>query len=654
MLQANFHIKSRDGLSRIGEFDTLHGKVSTPTLMPVIDPINPNIIPIPNIIELGANIIITNAYLLYKNENVRNFVLDKGLHDYLSYEGPIMTDSGAFQLMSYGSVEVTNKVITKFQEDINVDIGVFLDVPVAHGTNDELKEAVKKTIERAKEHILNRNQQKETQWVGPLQGGKNLDAFKQCSSFMKTQPFEIHAIGSVVPLMENYDYLSVVKLIEMTKKIIPINRPIHLFGAGHPMLFALACYLGIDLFDSAAYVLFAKKRRYLSTFGTYLLEDLDYFPCSCKFCSDTSPKDVRSWENNDITKFLANHNLAVSFQELGLIKQTIKDGRLFNLVLKRSMSHPRLAEAVQYLTKTEMSNNLEPFTSLSYPKARFFSHPWSLSDPMVIRYKERLLSRFQPFKEIAVLRPYSYSLPSDLSTHNFYIDPVFGLIPEEWKPIYPLLQNEAYFSTDYNFDENYIKKFILTFKEKFTHIYTFGVDKNSSYYKSIELDSIPSGSPISDNEKLRSILSYQFGINSFEKLPTFIFEFSRKTNRMKNFSTTNGIPWGVIRAHDNLIIPQTDLIKWLHSYMQYPNGRVIVENDVESFVSDGKSVFCKFVKDTDKKLRIGDEVIIVNSNDDLLGTGTLNYSPQEISFFTKGIAVKTRKRKDLQIKKFKK
>ncbi|MHA2339731.1 MAG: tRNA-guanine transglycosylase, partial [Candidatus Hodarchaeales archaeon] len=166
MLPANFHLKSRDGLARIGEFDTNHGKVVTPTLMPVIDPINPNIISIPDMKKMGANIIITNAYLLYRKESIRDLALEKGIHEYLAYDGPIMTDSGAFQLMTYGSVDVSNREITKFQEDINVDIGVFLDIPVAHGSQNELKIAVEETIERAKEHIDTRNPGKTVQWVG--------------------------------------------------------------------------------------------------------------------------------------------------------------------------------------------------------------------------------------------------------------------------------------------------------------------------------------------------------------------------------------------------------------------------------------------------------------------------------------------------------
>ncbi|MFW9930435.1 MAG: tRNA-guanine transglycosylase, partial [Candidatus Thorarchaeota archaeon] len=87
MLPANFNLKYREGLARIGEFETLHGKVQTPTLMPVLDPINENIVPISEMVPLGANIFITNAYLIYKNTQIKELVLENGLHNYLHYNG---------------------------------------------------------------------------------------------------------------------------------------------------------------------------------------------------------------------------------------------------------------------------------------------------------------------------------------------------------------------------------------------------------------------------------------------------------------------------------------------------------------------------------------------------------------------------------------
>lgn len=644
MFSADFAIKMRDGLARIGEFSTPHGKVSTPSLMPVLDPINPNVLPIIDIKKLGAEIFITNAYLLYKRENIREKVRESGIHTYLGYNGPLMTDSGAFQLMSYGSVNVTNKAITHFQEEIGVDIGVFLDIPVDSNSITELDNAVNTTIERAKEHITLRNPNKQTMWVGPLQGGKNFEAFDRCCNFMTQEPFEIHAIGSIVPLMEAYDYSTVVNLILHAKTIINPGRPIHLFGAGHPMIFALACYLGVDLFDSAAYILFAKDRRYMTVQGTFNLEDLEYFPCFCKFCQNTNPKEIKSLEKDVQTQFLAGHNIAVSFGELNTIKQAIKDGRLYNLVLSRIQAHPRLAEAVSILNKPPIIAQLEQTCSLSYNKARFYSHPWAISDPLIARYHRRLIERYVPLRRVAVVRPPGLTLPSDCSVQGFQLNDYFGIIPDVWLPIYPLIQHESY-----NIEKNettlsfIVETFFRKYKEYFDSIIALGLSIPPKWGTIGNLEDLPHGNPIRLDEQIVSILGYQYAVsNPLELLPLNV-EISKKTHHIRSFNKNNEL-WGTIRAPDGLIIPQFPLLHWLHEQLSFPLSRVVIDKDSIPFVQEGKSVFCKFVLEIDPALRIGDEVLIVSEDDELIGTGTLQYPPQEIKKFKKGVAVKTRHR----------
>ena len=110
-----FSIQAKDGLGRLGTIFTPHGKINTPVLLPVINP-NRQEIPPDELIECGAHAFITNAYLLYRDIKNREKALKIGLHDFIGFQGPIMTDSGAFQLMEYGKVSVSNSEITAFQE----------------------------------------------------------------------------------------------------------------------------------------------------------------------------------------------------------------------------------------------------------------------------------------------------------------------------------------------------------------------------------------------------------------------------------------------------------------------------------------------------------------------------------------------------------
>jgi 7-cyano-7-deazaguanine tRNA-ribosyltransferase len=92
--------------------------------------------------------------------------------------------------------------------------------------------------------------------------------------------------------MENYRYDVLVDMIAAAKMNLPLERPLHLFGAGHPTMFALAVAMGCDLFDSAAYALYAREGRYMTESGTWRLGELDYLPCQCPKCANTTPKAV--------------------------------------------------------------------------------------------------------------------------------------------------------------------------------------------------------------------------------------------------------------------------------------------------------------------------------------------------------------------------
>ena len=87
-----FEIKAKDNMGRVGVLKTKHGDVKTPALMPVIHPRKQAI----DVGKYGADIVITNAYLIYKDEELKKEAVEKGLHELNHFDGPIMTDSGSF------------------------------------------------------------------------------------------------------------------------------------------------------------------------------------------------------------------------------------------------------------------------------------------------------------------------------------------------------------------------------------------------------------------------------------------------------------------------------------------------------------------------------------------------------------------------------
>ena len=251
MAEDVFEIAEKDGAGRIGKLRTAHGVVETPTLVPVINPHVP-VVSTDDLKKVGFEIFITNAYLLFKDEKLREYVLEKGIHYALNWDRAIMTDSGAYQLMIYGDVEISNLEVIDFQSKIGVDVGVILDVPIYKGSKTYRKKFIDETIRRAEEayNAGYVSSDSETIWVGPIHGVPFTELLEYSVEQMTRFPFGMYAVGSIVPLMESYQLIQLVKSAVVVKDKLPSRYPVHLFGAGHPSTFALFVLLGFDTFDS--------------------------------------------------------------------------------------------------------------------------------------------------------------------------------------------------------------------------------------------------------------------------------------------------------------------------------------------------------------------------------------------------------------------
>ncbi|HLQ42059.1 MAG TPA: tRNA guanosine(15) transglycosylase TgtA, partial [Thermoplasmata archaeon] len=266
-----FEVRDRDGLARIGVLETAHGSVTTPTLAPVINPNRPIIPPRELAARFGAQILITNAYILGKSPD-RDAIVRDGIHKFLGFPGAVMTDSGAFQSHVYGDVDVTNAEVIAFQKAIHADFGTMLDVFSEPGhAYDRASADVDETVRRAHEAVSLRG---EMALVGAVQGGLHPDLRERCARSVSSLDVAVCAIGGVVPLLETYRFRDLVRVIIASKKGLDPSKPVHLFGAGHPLVFPLATLLGCDLFDSASYAKYARDGRMLFADGTRRAADV--------------------------------------------------------------------------------------------------------------------------------------------------------------------------------------------------------------------------------------------------------------------------------------------------------------------------------------------------------------------------------------------
>ena len=456
----SFEIRDRDLLARIGKLETKGGVIETPLLLPVINPNVQLITPRTIKEEFGCRALITNAYIVkkrFEDEAVR-----KGIHDFLDFDGVVMTDSGAYQILVYGDVEVTSEEIVRYQEDIGADIATILDIPTGWtNSKQQAQNTVNETLKRAKE-LAKIKTRDDIAWVGPVQGGKHLDLVARSARRIGKLPFQIHALGSPTLVMEQYLFDVLVDMILTAKKNLPLERPLHLFGAGHPFMFALAVALGCDLFDSAAYAIYARDGRYMTEYGTTRLDELEYFPCSCPACNKNNPQSVAAMPRIEKQKMLAQHNLHASFSELRRIKQAIVEGRLWEHLELRAHGHPTLLKALKNLKKH--SEYLEKQSPVTKKSGLFFFSFLGLIRPEVVRYRERLFERYSPPEEaeVLVLLPQTRTKPFHKSREHrrvlgwvqqelgekmgwvhvcTYAAP-FGVTPQELDEVYPLSQYE--------------------------------------------------------------------------------------------------------------------------------------------------------------------------------------------------------------------
>ena len=455
----SFEIREKDLLARIGRLQTKSGTVETPLLFPVINPVVQLISPRRIREEFGFEALITNAYILKKHAQKQP--AKNGLHSFLDFNGAVMTDSGAYQILVYGDIEVTPREIVKYQEQIGSDIATILDIPTGWKvTEDCARQTVDETLKRAKEFFMFKTRE-DILWVGPVQGGRYLDLVAKSAKEMGKLPFQIHALGSPTEVMERYRFDVLVDMIMTAKTHLPTEKPLHLFGAGHPFMFALAVSLGCDFFDSAAYSLYAKEGRYMTETGTCRLNELDYFPCACPKCVRDTPKQVMELPPKETQMFLAEHNLHTCAAELKRIKQAIRDGRMWEHLEMRAHGHPALFQAVKKLKKYEVY--VERHDPAVKNSGLFFFNSVGLARPEIVRHRKRLFERYTPPGEakILLLLPQTQRKPFHKSNlfsdvigqlsalqnpnrfHECFYSAPFGVAPTELDEVYPLSQHET-------------------------------------------------------------------------------------------------------------------------------------------------------------------------------------------------------------------
>ncbi len=634
-----FEIVRRDGLARIGRFQTRAGVLETPALLPVVNPKIFTVTPRELYDEFGFRALITNSYIIKNTPGLKERALEEGLHKLLDFEGTVMTDSGTFQSHMYGEVEVTNEEMVQFQKDIGSDIGTVLDIfTEPYWTKEQTAKSIETTLERMQVAC---DMKGDMMINGVVQGSVYQDLREDCARRMASMDVDVHPIGGVVPLMEQYRYSELVDVVISSKKGLNPNRPVHLFGAGHPMVLALAALMGCDLFDSASYAKFARDDRMMFIDGTYRLADMQALDCNCPACRGHTIESLRKLTRDQRTKIIARHNLYQITSELSLVRRYIREGRLWELAEMRCRGHPALLDGLRRLK--EHTAFLERTEPISRDGAMFYTGSETRGRPIFKRYADRVMERYVPPTDKAAMfpdggKPYNrvYGEQFDKAMKAGYTPIVtspFGPVPAELDEIYPLAQSLFPEITDAE---------TVTESDNLT----FDFIEKMGFKEVIEADEIPDGGDMEydpDVLRAKAIANYQFGIDVADAMFRGKIEIvkSRKTGKIRNV-ISDGEHILSLRAGDGLYTLRPEGAQRILEKIPSPRMRVIVNDDSVPFVSEGRNAFAQFVLDADDEIRPMEEVIVVDRNDRLLATGRALLIKSEMKSLKKGIAVKVR------------
>lgn len=357
---SNFQILHQDTHSsaRAGLLTTAHGQVETPAFMPVgtagaVKGITPK-----QLKETGASIILANTYHLLLRPGVETVEKLGGLGKFMGWEGPILTDSGGYQVFSLSSLTKINdegvefashidgtkvylnaEITTEIQNRLGVDIIMCFDQCTASGASEqEVKKAVDRTIQwarRCKIAHTNPNQQ----LFGIVQGGINPELRTRCATELVKIGFDGYAIGG---LSVGEGHENMIKTVKHTIQHLPHDKPHYLMGVGMPADIIAAVKSGIDMFDCVLPTRNGRNAFAFTEKGPLRLRNNAHIDdcspieagCDCYCCRNFSRGTLRHFFNSGemLGPILASiHNL-MFYQRLMLkIRQTLKEGEFSNL-----------------------------------------------------------------------------------------------------------------------------------------------------------------------------------------------------------------------------------------------------------------------------------------------------------------------------------
>jgi queuine tRNA-ribosyltransferase len=349
-----FTIDAVDGSARLGRLETPHGLIETPVFAPVGTQATVKAMRPRDLHELGASLILSNTYHLYLrpgDELIRDL---GGLHKFMGWDKPILTDSGGFQVFSLSDARkideegvtfrshldgsthrFTPETSIRIQENLGADIIMVFDECPPPNDYEYVKQSLIRTHAWA-ERCLAAKTRRDQALFGIVQGGIFRDLRESSARFLIDLDLPGYAIGGLAVGETKREMHQVLDWLE---PVLPREKPRYLMGVGAPEDLVNGVLRGIDIFDCVLPTRIARNGSALIQGGRMNLRNAQYSAdgspidpaCSCYTCTYFSRAYMRHLVKADeilASILLTTHNLHFLIQLMAELRKAIRKGTL--------------------------------------------------------------------------------------------------------------------------------------------------------------------------------------------------------------------------------------------------------------------------------------------------------------------------------------
>jgi len=345
--------KSNENAARLGKMTTSHGVIETPIFMPVGTQATVKSMTPEELKEIKAQIILSNTYHLYMRPGHELVKEAGGLHKFMNWDLPILTDSGGFQVFSLGPMRKISEEGVAFRSHIDgskhfISPEKAIEIQTALGSDiimafDEcppfpserkyVKDSLERTTRWAKRCKDAHSNTKNQTLFGIVQGGMYKDLRKQSAEELMDLGFKGYALGG---LSVGEPKPAMYEMLECTTPLLPKDKPRYLMGVGSPDCLFEGVERGIDMFDCVLPTRLARNGTAMTSKGRISIKQArftrDFSPldpeCDCYTCRNYSKAYLRHlYKSNEIlsSRLFSYHNLHFLLKTMERIRKAIEE-----------------------------------------------------------------------------------------------------------------------------------------------------------------------------------------------------------------------------------------------------------------------------------------------------------------------------------------